>query len=225
MKNVRFLKQVLFSSFFGLLIFSMFSCGSSKNSQNEMMMQMMQQMMQQQLQNQQQNQQQNVSQGPKLRESNPVYKLAAQESDKLRAAQSATSYLEDVALENAENAAVIALASRLETAIAGVRERYNRSSQSNGKTMTSQDANNEIKSYISRKLSYVVIGEPAVYDNPDKTITVFVCVEMREKTEKVLEEAYESLTREGVIAIEYDKKRFIEDNKEELKKLQSNIGL
>lgn len=172
-----------------------------------------------------QQQQQSVGQTRQRRTVDPMYTLAKQEGDRLRSAQSATSHLEDVALDNAENAAAQALASRLETAIMGVRDRYNRTSQVNNQVLTEQDAQNHIKSYFAQKISYVVIGEPSIYDNPNGTITAYVCVEMKTKTEDVLSEAYDNLTREGVIAVEYDKKKFVEDNKEELKKLQQQLGL
>ena len=168
---------------------------------------------------------QSGTQSRQRREVDPTYTLAKQEGDRMRAAQSATSHLEDVALENAENAAAQALASRLETAIIGVRERYNKNTQVNNKTMTEQNAENIIKSYFAQKISYVVIGEPSLYDNPDGTITAYVCVEMKTKTEDVLSETYDDLTREGVLAVDFDKKQFIEENKSELKKLQEQIGL
>lgn len=204
MKNIRFFKQFVFVSLLGLLIPFMASCGSSKNMQD---------------------QNETSVPGRTRRTVDPTYKLAAQETDKLRAAQSATSYLEDIALENAEAAAVTALASRLESAITGVRERFNRTSQINEKTMTKQDINNEIKTFISQRVQYKVIGEPSIYDNADKSITVYVCVELCEKTEKILEEAYDALTRDEIISIEYDKKKFIEDNKKELERLKNNVGL
>lgn len=170
-------------------------------------------------------QQQQQSATRQRRTVDPTYTLAKQEGDRLRAAQSATSHLEDVALENAESAAAQALAARLQTAIMGVRERFNRTTQVNNQAMTEQDAQNHIKSYFAQKIAWVVIGEPSIYDNPNGTVTAYVCVELKTKTEDVLKEAYDNLTREGVIAVEYDKKKFVEENKEELKKLQQQLGL
>ena len=68
-------------------------------------------------------------------------------------------------------------------------------------------------------------GEGSLRTNPDGTITAYVCVEMKTKTEDVLSETYDDLTREGVLAVDFDKKKFIEENKSELKKLQEQIGL
>lgn len=155
----------------------------------------------------------------------PTYTLAKQEGERMRAAQSATAYLEDVALENAESAAAQALAARLETAVVGVRDRYNKNTQVKKKTKTEQEAQNSIKNYFAQKISYTVIGEPSIYDNPDGTITAYVCVELRDRTEDLLSKAYDELSRDEVIAVEFDKKKFIEENKEELKKLQEQIGL
>lgn len=172
-----------------------------------------------------QQQQQPIGQTRQRRTVDPMLTLAKQEGERMRAAQSATAYLEDVALENAESAAAQLLASRLETAVVGVRERYNKNTQVNTKTMTEQDAQNHIKSYFAQKISYTVIGEPSIYDNPDGTITAYVCVEMRDRTEELLGEAYDNLSRDEVIAVEFDKKKFVEENQNELKKLQEQIGL
>lgn len=170
-------------------------------------------------------QQQQQSATRQRRTVDPTYTLAKQEGDRMRAAQSATAHLEDVALENAESAAAQALAARLQTAIMGVRERFNSTTQVNNQAMTEQTAKNHIKNYFAQKLAWVVIGEPSIYDNPNGTVTAYVCVELKTKTEDVLKEAYDNLTREGVIAVEYDKKKFVEENKEELKKLQQQLGL
>lgn len=154
----------------------------------------------------------------------PTYKLAKEEKDRLRAAQSATSYLEDVAMENAENAAVQAIASRLETAVVGIRERYNSNKQANAKVLTYQEVQNHLKSYIAQKLSYRVVGEPSVYDNTDKTVTVYVCVELKATTQEILENLYDKMEEEDIMEKgAVDKQKFIEENKEELEKLKNKV--
>jgi len=155
----------------------------------------------------------------------PTYTLASQEGENLRAAQSATSYIENIALTNAEAAAAQALAARLESAIIGVRENYNKNSQLNNAVMTEETTQNLVRQYFAQRISYRIIGEPSIYDNPDGTITAYVCIEMKTKTEDVLSEAYDNMTRDKVIAIDYDKQKFIEDTKDELTKLQQQLGL
>lgn len=155
----------------------------------------------------------------------PTYTLAKQEGANLRAASSATSALEDVALENAENAAVTLLASRLESAIIGVRERFNKTNQAQTKNFTEQQVQNYMKTYVAQKLSYKVIGEPSIYDNVDKTVTAYVCVELTTPTQKILEDAYDKMTQDEILQTELDKKQFVEENKEELKKLQNKVSL
>ena len=215
--NIRIMKK-LFFAISVVFACTLCSCGGSKKVANSDYYNNPQGYVQS-------GQQQTVNQTRQRRTVDPMYTLAKQEGERMRATQSATSHLEDVALDNAESAAAQALASRLETAIMGVRDRYNRTTQVNNQVMTEQDAQNHVKSYFAQKISYVVIGEPSIYDNSNGTITAYVCVEMKTKTEDVLSEAYDNLTREGVIAVEYDKKKFIEENKEELKKLQQQIGL
>ncbi|MBR0038348.1 MAG: hypothetical protein IJP70_12030 [Bacteroidales bacterium] len=155
----------------------------------------------------------------------PTYQLAQKEGKNLRAASSATSSLEDVALENAENAAVALLAGRIQSAIIGVRDRYNKTNQIDNRGLTEQEVQNHVKTYISQVLSYKVIGEPSIYDNPDKTITAYVCIELTQTTDKLLDDAYNRLTQDEILQTDFDRQKFIEENKEELKKLQGKLGL
>ncbi len=159
------------------------------------------------------------------RDVDPVYTLAKQEGANLRAASSATAFMEDVALENAENAAASLIASRLESAIIAVRERFNKTNQVNYKSLTEQQVQNYTKTFVSQKISYKVIGEPSVYDNPDRSITAYVCVELRTPTKQILEDAFDKMTEDEVLKTEFDKKRFVDENMEELKKLQNKVGL
>lgn len=163
--------------------------------------------------------------GRTRRSVDPTYTLAKNEGAYLRAAQSATSFLEDVALENAEAAAAQALASRIETAIYGVRERFNKNNQLNAKIHTEQAVKNYIKSTVSQVISYKVIGEPSIYDNPDNSITAYVCVELITDTETLLNKTYDTLTQDEMLSTEFERTKFVEENKEELKKLQGKVGL
>ena len=180
---------------FGIAMMLLSSCGSSKGAAEE-------------------------TKGRVRRTVDPVYRLAKEEGANLRAASSAISSLEDVALENAENAAVTLLASRIESSIIGVRERFNKSNQVDTRNLTEQQVTNYLQTYVAQKLSYKVIGEPSIYDNPDGTITAYVCVELTTPTEKILEDAYDKLTQDEILQTEFDKKKFVEENKEELKKLR-----
>ncbi len=164
-------------------------------------------------------------QGRTRRSVDPTYTLAKNEGAYLRAAQSATSFLEDVALENAEAAAAQALASRIETAIYGVRERFNKTNQLNAKIHTEQAVKNYIKSAVSQVISYKVIGEPSIYDNPDNSITAYVCVELITDTETLLNKTYDTLTQDDMLSTEFERTKFVEENKEEIKKLQGKVGL
>ena len=152
-----------------------------------------------------------------LRESNPVLRLANDKNAlSLRAAQSARSMLEDVALENAENAAVQTLASRIESAVEGVRERFNETNQIDSKTMTQQQVRNLITTKINQKISYRVVGEPAIYDNTDGSVTVWVCVELVKPTDNFLSDLYDDLTKDDIISIDYRRDKFAQDMKDQI---------
>lgn len=157
----------------------------------------------------------------------PTYKLAREEGENLRAASSAISTLEDVALENAENAAVSLLAGRIESAIIGVRERFNKTNQVGNRTLTSQQVQNYMKTLVAQKLSYKVIGEPSIYDNDDqdRTITAYICIELTTSTKEILGDAYDKMVKDGVLQTEIDKNQFVKENEEELKKLREKVGL
>lgn len=157
--------------------------------------------------------------GSTLRESNPVLRLAKEQGNSLRAAQSSTARIEDVALENAENAAAQALASRLESAIYGIRERFNQNNQIDDKNLTEEQTRNLIRTKIKQSISYKVIGEPAIYDNSDGTVTIWVCVELTKPTEQILNDAYKSLTDDEIIKMNYDRDQFVKDVKDELDQL------
>ena len=73
-------------------------------------------------------------------------------------------------------------------------------------------------------IEYNLNGDP-IYDNTDKTITAYVCVELTTPTDKILEDAYDKLTQDEILQTEFDKKKFVEENKEELKKLRDKVGL
>lgn len=154
-----------------------------------------------------------------LRESNPVLRLVNDKNaTSLRAAQSSRSMLEDVALENAENAAVQALASRIESAVEGVRERFNENNQIDNKTLTEQQIRNLITTKIKQRVSYNIVGEPAIYDNTDGSVTVWICVELSKPTDKFLSDLYDDLTKDDVIGIDYRRDKFIQDIKEGMRK-------
>ena len=49
-----------------------------------------------------------------------------------------------------------------------------------------------------------------IYDLADGSVQVYVCIEMREKEEAVLDDVKNNLGRDGVIENQYDRDRFAE---------------
>jgi low affinity Fe/Cu permease len=62
-----------------------------------------------------------------------------------------------------------------------------------------------------------------VYDLSDGTVSVYVCVELVKPTDEVIGDVYDELTRDEVIGIDYDKQKFIKDNRERLEELRNQV--
>lgn len=77
---------------------------------------------------------------------------------------------------------------------------------------------------VSQKVSTKLIGVPEVYDASDGSVQVYVCVELQKPTNEVLGEVYDQLTKDEILGTDYDKMKFIEDNKERLKELRDKLN-
>ena len=78
-------------------------------------------------------------------------------------------------------------------------------------------------STVAQKINSVPVGLPEVYDLSDGTVRVYVCVELKSKTEDLLGETYDNLTKEQILGVDYDKQKFINDNIDTIKKLQNKL--
>ena len=54
----------------------------------------------------------------------------------------------------------------------------------------------------------------------DATVQVYVCVELQKPTDQVLGEIYDQLTQDEILGTDYDKQKFIQDNKDRLQELR-----
>lgn len=227
MKNVRFLKQVLFSSFFGLLVFSMFSCGSSKNSQNEMMMQMMQQMMQQQQQNQQNNAVANQGQQDIAVALDPCIEYAMEEPAK-RASGTGVHFKEATATNLAQLNARANLARALQSCIETATERYGGGTElfsaddEQDASVTDESSNTDDREYgIAKELiKGAAIVKMSRYKTPKNQWKIIVCVEYQtsvaEMAAQVAKVYSEKLTPEQKARVKFDEQKFKEQMEKSL---------
>lgn len=161
----------------------------------------------------------NVSQQPKMRkrEVDECITMANSEpSDRFRAYGTSSSYQEEYALQNAEANAVTAMVQRMQTAIEGARQFFNKNANVNTKKMTEGDAKSVITQYIVGKCKNYRVIKTNLYDLSDGSIRCYVCIEMRDSKDEVTNTVSDALSRDNLIELEYDKKQFIESMKQGL---------
>ncbi len=147
----------------------------------------------------------------------PFATMARQENGSLRSVGSARSFIEDVAAENAESNALSQLASRLATAVTINRDRYDKNTQGNTKVATEQEIQNHVVQFVDNlHLSYNVIGGPKFRKESDGSITAYVCIELTKNVESIAGQLYDTLTREEILSIDYDREKFINEYKNDL---------
>lgn len=143
------------------------------------------------------------------REVDECIKLAEAETDRYRAWGTAISYQEENAVQNAEANAVTKIVQRMETAVEGARQIYNKDANANTKKMTEGDIQAIITQYIVGKCKNYRVIKTSPYDLSDGTIQYYVCIELRDTKNDIINTVDNALTRDDIISIEYDKQRFI----------------
>lgn len=159
----------------------------------------------------------------KKREVSEVDRLAAEETDKLRAVGVATDYDEQDARTEALQNGQREIASFIETAVIALTKEYNKKTQLNNKTMDESDRDDFVEFAVAQNVSVRPIGIPEIYDLSDGSVRVARCVELREKTENILGKIHDSLTQEEIIGVDYDKQKFINDNIDRINELRDNL--
>lgn len=157
------------------------------------------------------------------REVSEVDRLAAEETDKLRAVGIATDYDEQDARTEALQNGQREIASYIETAVIALTKEYSKKSQLNKKTFKESDRDDFVEFAVAQNVSVRPVGVPDIYDLSDGSVRVARCVELREKTENVLGKIHDSLTQEEIIGIDYDKQKFINDNIDRINELRDNL--
>ena len=151
-----------------------------------------------------------------------VDKLVAAETDKLRAVGIATDIDEMEARKEALQNGQLEIASLLETSVVALTQMYNQKVTVNSKKLTERQRKEFVELTVSQKISTRAVGVPDRFINEDGSYQVYRCVELKTPTAELLGEIHDELTREEVIGVDYDKKKFIEDNLEKIQELREN---
>lgn len=143
--------------------------------------------------------------------------MANREEDKYRAYGVATSYREEIALENAEADAVNRMVSQFKTATEGARQTYRGSASKNLSTADESRFESVLTQYIKGSVMYRIL-KTNMYDLSDGTIQCYVCIEQRATKNDVLVGLTNTLSDEGIIGIDDDRQKFIDSIKDGLER-------
>jgi hypothetical protein len=148
--------------------------------------------------------------------------MAEQESSHLRAYGMATAYNENIAVENAEFDAATKVAQRMEFAVEGVRDRFNQTASKGLSHQEEQIQKNHLKQYIAQSIKGYKIVKTSLWDRADGGIDAYVCIELTNSTDNIARSAYDNMTRDEIIGIEFDRDQFIKETKEGLEQYKKS---
>ncbi len=159
----------------------------------------------------------------KKREVREVDKLAAEEKDRMRAVGLGNDADEKYARREALRDGQTILAGYLETAIVAVTTEYHKKATANAKKFSESNLEEYVETNVAQKVGTKMVGVPDIYDKSDGTVSVYVCVELTKTTDQLLEQMYDQMTEDEVLGTDYDKQKFIEENKKRLEELREKV--
>ncbi len=157
------------------------------------------------------------------RETREVDLLAAKETTNMRAVGVGNDIEEKYARREALRDAQTVLAGYLETTIINLVTEYHKNANVNAKKFSETNIEEGVELAVAQKVSTKLIGVPEIYDVSDGTVSVYVCVELTKPTDEVIGGVYDQLSKDGVLGTDYDKQKFINDNKERLQELRDRV--
>ena len=165
-----------------------------------------------------------ITEGPK-RETKEIEKIAAAEIDNLRAVGIGNDTEEKYAKREAIRDAYNTLAGFLETAVINLAKEYHKRATVDSKKYSETNLEEYVETSVAQKIGKNhLIGLPETYEMSDGTVNVYVCIELDNTKEQVLGDLYDQLTKDEILGTDYDKQKFIQDNKDELDKLRKKRG-
>lgn len=150
------------------------------------------------------------------RTAEPCIELANSATEELRAYGTATSYNEKVALNEAERDARNRMTAMIKMAVEGAAQDYARNASADMKSTSETLGDVVMTQFFDAELQNTPVIKTSIYDLSDGSIQVYVCIEMRTKMGDLTKKLDNTLNRDGVMSIEYDRERFIEKMKDGL---------
>ena len=149
-------------------------------------------------------------------------KLALENSEFLRAFGTATSYIEKVAMNEAERDARNRLALMVKLAIEGAASDYEKNASENLNNTAGTLGESIMRQYVAEQLTDTRIIKQTIYDLSNGQIQIYVCIEMRKTLEDFTDKLANELDRDGVIGLQQDRERFIESMQKGLEEYKKN---
>lgn len=171
---------------------------------------------------QQQEMQANQRPARTLRTTEPCIELAQAEAENLRAYGTATSYVEKTALSEAERDARNRLAAMIKVAVEGAAQDYAQNANKNLKNSAGTIGESIMTQYVAEQIKDTRIIKTTIYDLADGSIQVYVCLEMQAKKSDFTKNLDNTLDRDGIIELQYDRERFLEKMIEGLDEYKKN---
>lgn len=156
-----------------------------------------------------------------LRQQLKSEELATEDCDTWRALGTATSYVEKVARNEAVRDARNQLAQMMKVAVEGAAQDYEQGAQKNMKNSAETIGEAVMTQFVAEEVANTRAIHYDVFDLADGSVQVYVCVEIRETKKEFAAKLSNTLEREDLIGIQYDRERFIQkmsDGLEEYKK-------
>lgn len=136
--------------------------------------------------------------------------LAIEDCDKWRALGTATSYVEKVARNEAQRDARNQLAQMMKVAVEGAAQDYEMNAQQNLKGSAESLGESVMSQFVAEEVKNTRAIHFDVFDLADGSVQVYVCMEIRGTKKDFEERLSNTLDREGIIGIQYDRDRFVQ---------------
>jgi hypothetical protein len=136
------------------------------------------------------------------------------ENGRLRAFSSVKDFDKNDARRDAIRSAQVELAMLIENAISQTVKEFRKKSTLNTKMLTERTIEDYIESFVVQVLKNTRVIDSQAYDLSNGTVEYEVCVEIPSPIDNVINEIGDNLSREGVLAVDYDKQEFVKENKE-----------
>ena len=190
MTSIKFYSNMTPKKILALILVAplLVSCGASRRAAiNDYEYQ---QWKQQQQQQQQQTEVQQQQPSRRERKEEPCVQLALENSEFLRAFGTATSYIEKVAMNEAERDARNRLALMVRLAIEGAASDYEKNASENLNNTAGTLGESIMRQYVAEQLTDTRIIKQTIYDLSNGQIQIYVCIEMRKTLEDFTDKEY-----------------------------------